>query len=75
MKYDRFLRSVTERTRAEQAARGPAKVDDVLASSLAGEAMLASVARPTVKRSHRSRMNLKSKEVLSRDAVEHGRTE
>jgi hypothetical protein len=60
VKYDRISRNVTERTRAEQAARVPAKVGDVLASPPNGETMLASVARPTAGRSRRKKMNLAS---------------
>jgi hypothetical protein len=69
------LRNVTERTRAEEAARVLAKVGDVRASSLDGETVLVSVARPTAKRSRRKKMNLESQVVFSRDAVERGRIE
>ncbi len=69
------LDNVIERTRAEEAARVLAKVGDINVSSLAGETMLASVARPTAKRSRRKKMNLASLGVFSRLAVKHRRIE
>ncbi len=75
VEYDRFLRNVTECTRAEEAVRVPAKVGDVLASSPNSETMLARVARPTAQRSRRKKMNLASQMVFSGYTVKHGRTE